>query len=315
MAILADINVPILIGTVFIIAISTFFLFGKRKSQESVVDLDDLLNSEEQWSTEEKGKARSKKSHSTSKDINNTGDLKNVFDVHQPPPNVGKAEKDDGEKPFKSSYYYAHNHLKKTGGYKDGLKAQDYVMNGPKLLAKGGKSVLDDGNGPNSGASEEKPASAETKAEASTTPAVSQPAKTSLGSIAINRYLWDDDGNKDGVAKIYITTLPGKSTASPTINWEDGNVSKSDVASKLIGQSKNGLIVQIRADAARYHLYVPRLYGEVKEMKTIVKSKKLIIKLTKKSTVDMKAWPQLPSKVKPSTTEDHINQDLFLEEK
>ena len=188
-------------------------------------------------------------------------------------------------------------------------------MNGPKLLAKGGKSVVDDGNESNSPVSEEKSASDETKAEASTTPAVMRPATTSLGSIAINRYLWDDDGNKDGVAKIYITSLPGKSTTSPTVNWEDGSISKSDVASKLIGESNIGLIVQIRADTARYHLYVPRLYGEVKEIKTIVKSKKLIVKLTKKSTVDMKMWPQLHSKVKPSTTEDYVNQDLFLEEK
>ena len=57
-----------------------------------------------------------------------TTELKNIFDVKQNSPQVSSslispphdAEK---EKPFKSSYYYAHNDPNRIGGYKDGLKA------------------------------------------------------------------------------------------------------------------------------------------------------------------------------------------------
>ena len=94
------------------------------------------------------------------------------------------------------------------------------------------------------------------------------------------------------------------------------------LAMKLFEQG-NSLIVQIRKkvlesnrlEYIRYHLYIPRLYGVVDDVKVIVKAKKLIIKLyKKKEESNLKAWPQLPSKfVKSSlsTREDCIKQDLF----
>jgi len=47
------------------------------------------------------------------------------------------------DRPFGSSYYYAHNNLKATGGYKDGLRTEDYVMNQPRLLSKNGVMISD----------------------------------------------------------------------------------------------------------------------------------------------------------------------------
>ena len=169
-------------------------------------------------------------------------------------------------------------------------------MNGPKLLTKG--------------------SSMETSSHESTT---SAQAATKLGkgnSTPINRYLWDDDGNENGIARIYIDSLPGKGSAS-SISWAEGNITKNDVMSKLVGVWKNGLIVQIQSSDTRYHLYVPRMYGEVEDMKIIVKPKKLIVKLIKKKQKEnLKAWPQLPSKVATGSTDgvDYVNEDLFLKE-
>jgi hypothetical protein len=50
--------------------------------------------------------------------------------------NSGKTN--PGNKPFGSSYYYAHNNPNATGGYKDGLRMEDFTMNQPRLLSKGG---------------------------------------------------------------------------------------------------------------------------------------------------------------------------------
>jgi len=164
-------------------------------------------------------------------------------------------------------------------------------MNGPKLLTKG--------------------SSMETSSHESMT---SAQAATKLGkgnSTPINRYLWDDDGNENGIARIYIDSLPGKGSAS-SISWAEGNSTKNDVMSKLVGVWKNGLIVQIQSSDTRYHLYVPRMYGEVEDMKIIVKPKKLIVKLIKKKQKEnLKAWPQLPSKVATGSTDgvDYVNED------
>jgi len=292
------------------IAVSTYVVLVVKKSSETPVAFDDLLHSSGSWSTG--GESKSEVSNNTtSVDDTNSSELKNVFDVPQPLPKVGNGgEEKNGEKekPFKSSYYYAHNQLKKTGGYTDGLKAHDYQMNGPRLLSKGGNRVADSGNIKGKCDEERK-----TNDETSNSSAKPQAPKASLNSIPLNRYLWDDDGNEQGVAKVHITHLPGKSPTLPSTNWGDAGVSKGDVASKLIGLHKNGLIVQIRAASVRYHLYIPRMYGEVEDVKLIVKAKKLIVKLTKKEK-GSNVWPQLPSKAKNSNIDpiDYINDDLLI---
>ncbi len=284
------------------IGVSTYALLVVKKPSNPSVEFDDLLQSSGSWSTGGETKSNS----SNDVDVADSTELKNVFDVPQPLPKVGNGEEDknnEKEKPFKSSYYYAHNQLKKTGGYTDGLKAQDYRMNGPRLLSKGGNSVVDGANIKGE----------DVQGKISTDETRTKPReRTSLNSIPLNRYLWDDDGNEQGVAKVHITTLPGKSSTSPSTNWGDVSISKKDVAFKLIGPCKNGLIVQIRAASVRYHLYVPRMYGEVEDVMLIVKAKKLIIKLTKKEKRS-KPWPQLPSKAKNSDIDptDYINKDLL----
>ena len=48
------------------------------------------------------------------------------------------------DRPFESSYYYAHNNPNAKGGYKDGLRMEDYTMNGPRLLSRGGVPVSEE---------------------------------------------------------------------------------------------------------------------------------------------------------------------------
>jgi hypothetical protein len=291
-------NAIIIGGTILVIIASTLIFWSYNNKPKEPIGLDDLLlNVQDTWNSGEERDNRDKDVIEKKDEIQ----LKNVFEVKQPPPNVGNPQassKGGTEKPFKSSYYYAHNQLKKTGGYTDGLKAEDYVMNGPKLLSK--------------------KLSVETTSKVTT--AAQAATKTGIGnSIPINRYLWDDDGNASGIAKIYIETLPGKTP----ISFTDANISKENVMSKLVGVSNNGLILQIRRRGqdekdSRYHLYVAQMFGDVEEVKIIVKAKKLIVKLIKKkSKENLKAWSQLPSKaIKSSSTDgvDYVNEDLFLEQ-
>ena len=292
-------HLPVIGGTVLVIIASTFIFWSYGNNSKRAISVDDLmLNVGETWNSDEKGNENDPQEVDSAEDKKDGPQLRNVFDVKQPPPNVGNpkvvSKGSEADKPFKSSYYYAHNQMKKTGGYTDGLKAEDYVMNGPKLLKK----------------------SSVTKTPEVATHIQAVTKKTVGSSNPINRYLWDDDGNDNGVAKIYIDTLPGKTP----IPFADANITKADVMSKIVGDSNSGLILQLRGNVGgekenRYHLYVPRMFGEVEEVKTIVKAKKLIVKLTKKKGKgNVKAWPQLPSKVtKPisNDTVDYVNEDLF----
>ncbi len=296
----AQLNV---IGAIVTIAVvlSSFLLLSKRGRSETISDND--------WSSvyaTNDDTSEESKSDKQQLVADAPPELKNVFDVKQNGPGVSKPEENGGtnEKPFQSSYYYAHNNPKSNGGYKDGLKAEDYVMNKPRLLQTTVK--------------EKENATATTSTQAAT---------LSKDSIAIQKYLWDDDGNDDGIAKIIIDSLPSSKGCdkSAYIPWQEGGiVSKDNVKAKLVGLWKDGLIVQIRSRTTnddpsykRYHLLVPRMFGEVEDIKLILKTKKLIVKLNKKKKKEnLKAWPQLPSKiVKPTqiTEADVFNQDLFSE--
>jgi len=265
-----------------------------------------------------------------------TTKLRNVFDVKQSS-NHSKVEKkgflgkkstkEEEEKPFRSSYYYAHNSARSNGGYKDGLRAEDYVMNGPRLLSRNGVTVGDADDADGDGINDKDDSSNEPSAVPSMTtndnvssstaqPIALVPAKKANdASIPINRYLWDDDGNSDGIAKVYIDSIPGGTSvlnSSDIIKWADAGLRKSDVVAKLLGVEKNGLMVQIRRqDGIRYHLHVPKMYGEAQEVKLIVRPKKLIVKVYKKKK--SKVWPELISKsaVAGGKSVDYVNEDLF----
>jgi len=276
-----------------------------------------------------------------------TAKLRNVFDVKQssnyPVPKTStKGAKE--EKPFGSSYYYAHNSARANGGYKDGLRAEDYVMNEPRLLSRNGVAVenadeninnTDDDNNDHDhdASSKECPVEPTTTAVENsitfpTTQVLTPTTKSKENSIPINRYLWDDDGNSKGIAKMYIDSIPGEASilnSSSIIKWADAGLTKNDVVAKLLGEGKNGLMVQIRrqsqqgseertvntSDVARYHLHVPRMHGEAREVKVIVKQKRLIVKIYKKKTT--KIWPELTSKSTGvgDNSVDYIDEDLF----
>ena len=199
-----------------------------------------------------------------------------------------KMSNETDEKPFSSSYYYAHNHLKKTGGYKDGIKAEDYQMNKPKLLSK-------------------------TSSEVDSTES-SMPV---FFGIRINRYLWDDDDSYDGIARIIIDSIPSnENSSSSSIQIKDAGIRKEDVKCKLVGTWNNSLMVQIRRivgdNELKYFFYIARMYGEVEDVKPIVKAKKIIIKLIKKRNPDnLKVWPQLPSNLNTPASSAIEFQDLF----
>jgi hypothetical protein len=293
--------------TVSVIVVSTYVTFMHKTSRPKKLEslnLDDLLlettDDSAKWDSDSNNNAiknpqeNKNKKRSADKGLGQQ-ELKNVFDVKQSPPVVGKssssrhdddaASTKDDKKPFKSSYYYAHNQHRKTGGYSDGLKAEDYEMNKPKLLARS-KGASDD--------------TTTTTTTTTTTNSGNSTAFIDIGnSIPINRYLWDDEGKENGVAKIYIDTLPGKTTTAATTTWDQHNITKEDVMSKLVGTWKNGLMVQISSNDERYHLLIPRMYGEVEEAKIILKPNKLIIKLIKKRNKkeNLRAWPQLSSAV------------------
>lgn len=207
-----------------------------------------------------------------SEPTNDNKKLKNVFSVKQKPPvsaNGRSSTKACSDRPFESSYYFAHNKHSGGGGYTDGLKASDYVMNKPRLLSKGGVQVEMTDN------SAEDESVSEDVSEAMRKPKM-------LASTPLTRYLWDDDG-EGNIAKIHIDSLPISSTK--TIHWEDASI--SNVEARLIGDNNEGLYVGITfnyqdGSERRCHLHVSRMYGSAEEVKVMVKKRKLLLKITKK---------------------------------
>ena len=252
-------------------------------------------------------------------------ELRNVFSVKQNPPNTtgrrGPNNNDKGEttteRPFGSSYYYAHNNANSKGGYKDGLRAEDYVMNGPRLLSKGGVRVDDAADGADDGSEDLADSKTSNDIDHSNTDATSNNTKLDsltdsnsaknkgkqtskqklISSTPITRYLWDDD-SEGNTAKIHIDTLPLSSTS--TIPWEEACISKQYVEVRLIGERNDGLFVGVTqqqqqvqeqqsqkndttiSTGKKYHLHIPKMYGEADSVKAIVKKHKLLIKITKK---------------------------------
>lgn len=263
---------------------------------------------------------------SKTKEKKNNKPLKNVFDAfrknNSSSSSVGKNRQPDG-KPFGSSYYYAHNNPNAKGGYKDGLRMEDYVMNQPRLLSVDGKAVdsnveTDTNTTATTTTSSEAITSLTTSTKSQTTKKSSNP-QFLKDSLPINRYLWDDDAdNNDGVAKVLIDTLP--TSENGTINWEDANISKNDVKSKIIQNTDEscGLLVQIVSNddsvTRKYHLLVAKLHGQANEIKCIVKSKRLIIKIFKTKGKKYQIWPQLAAKDSKSMKDytKNIDEDLFL---
>ena len=193
----------------------------------------------------------------------------------------------NGGKPFGSKYYYAHNNTKATGGYKDGLSMEDYHMNGPRLLSRGGVSIKNSG-GQISAATSDKEAN-----ESEYTPPVEESGKKRTSrtkgkqTISISKYLWDDPGDSKGTASIRIDNVPSQK-GSTTIPWKDVEV--ADISAVLEGE---GLAVTVKTKTeVDYALKFAKLYGEVEEV-TVKSTKRLIVRLKKKraGTGNFQAWP------------------------
>ena len=224
-------------------------------------------------------------------------------------------KKDAGtEKPFGSSYYYAHNSTRATGGYKDGLRMEDYTMNGPRLLSRGGKPV-DGEKGDDDDDAAIQVSASNTSASGAAPSALEQQDSSSekqqpIGfkrSVPISRYLWDDPGDATtAVATIRIEQLPGPRSTDPMVPWKDASVTK--VHAELLVNNNNdeqqGLLVTIEtADTAGvdYELRIPKLYGRVAEVEAITKPKRLLLRLKKKKgffdKTNLKAWPHPQKKM------------------
>lgn len=160
-------------------------------------------------------------------------------------------------------------------------------MNGPKLLSKGGVRI-DEGEKSNiNGITNITSENAQEKTTSTTVERRhKQPAKLTA-STPITKYMWDDDDSTN-IAKIHIDTLPLTSTES--IKWENAGITKSQVDVRLIGNNNEGLYISIISSSSssqeggekRYHLHVPKMYGEATSVKSIVKKHKLLVKITKK---------------------------------
>lgn len=201
---------------------------------------------------------------------------------------TNRSSSKDNDKPFGSSYYYAHNNPNATGGYKDGLAMEDYTMNGPRLLSK------------SSGVVTSVPASTETSTDASEPKEVTERPTSTASKKAnvvpavkrISKFQWDDPGDANGIATIRIDTLPG-ATITETISWREANI--SDVQTTLI-DDKQGLLIELQGkDDIRYRLQIQKLFGKVEEVRHVVKPSRLLVRVHKTkswmSKSNLKAWP------------------------
>ena len=188
--------------------------------------------------------------------------------------NFQKQESYEG--PFGSSYYYAHNSNSTKGGYSDGLRMEDYTMNGPRLLSKGGKQV-EEAEELKQDESEEAPPILPSDHNLQRPPSL--PPKPTRD---IQRYLWDDPGT--GIASLRIDSLPGR-LSTDTIPWNQVQVNSLDV--QLVDQTSLRLVIDTPHFV--YRLHIPRLYGPVRSVEAKQLSKRLVLKLHKERKAP---WPR-----------------------
>jgi hypothetical protein len=204
----------------------------------------------------------------------------------------------DSKKPFGSSYYYAHNSSKTTGGYKDGLRMEDFTMNGPRLLSRNGAAV-DDGDDKGDGDEDVTNASVcdvSTAEDEDDIPGSTIVVDQSRRTVLVTRFLWDDPGDTTkGSGTIRIDELPSCSASSEFVPWKEAADSIANIVAVLINNNE-GLQVKIETiDGVDYLLRIPKLYGEVTGVEATSKTKRLLVKLTKKRGLldksNLKAWP------------------------
>jgi len=208
-----------------------------------------------------------------------------------------KLKADYVEKPFGSKYYYAHNDSNTTGGYKDGLKIEDYRMNGPRLLSVNGLSVDNDCREEKNNGGRENEAVAEAATTTEKTNVAPRRITTQDPDVKnITRYLWDDPGNRKGIATIRVDVLPGEKFGELV---DFGDVEIKDVTATLPGEGLLAKIIVSDKEMPSYQLKIKKLYGDAADVKVIIKPKRLLIKVYKKkhgflskNDDNLGAWPQ-----------------------
>jgi hypothetical protein len=198
----------------------------------------------------------------------------------------------DSEKPFGSSYYYAHNSSKTTGGYKDGLRMEDFTMNGPRLLSRSGESVENENVSTTS--------VYDVTATSSPEPVASNcrrgPTEKSRRTLQITRFLWDDPGDATkGIGTIRIDELPSSTKIAEFLPWKEASECIVKTTAILINDNEG---VQVKLETSEefdYVLRIPKLYGAVTQVEAVPKNKRLLVKLTKKTSLldwsNLKSWP------------------------
>lgn len=244
-------------------------------------------------------------------------------------PRDGK-EKRNQTQFFNSTYYYAHNKYKRGGGYSDGLEAEDYTMNGPRLLSKNGisfreanrndrgcveastrcSSSVRDSAGQNRSCTDDDDGDDITKAGESSqvtqkTTATTRSAVQDMTKVAIpiTKYLWEDTAT---VSKIRIEALPttvrgdNGTSEQTTIPWSDANIPRSNIHIR-IRDDRFGFVLLMKrlqssqeVEETQYLLHISNLYGKIDGATTIWKSNRLLVKLIK-SDGYKSIWPSISS--------------------
>jgi hypothetical protein len=216
------------------------------------------------------------------------GLLKNIWDHTQTPSDsTGTAsttihKTDSAGKPFGSSYYYAHNSLRKTGGYTDGLRMEDYQMETPRLLSKNGVCVKNQ-TPTTSAALHANPTLVEETSKAAA-------SRKAIYYIPLTKYLWDDSNTEKAMGTIRIDHL------TDDLSWKDASVTQVEVELK---EEILLTVVVNTAENKKYRLQFKQLYGRVEQVKKVVKQDRLLIRLYKCRTKpdgrpdneNTKAWP------------------------
>jgi hypothetical protein len=211
-------------------------------------------------------------------------------------PNSSSKKEHYSGKPFGSSYYFAHNSVNAKGGYTDGLRMEDFTMNGPRLLSKNGMSVSATVTEAPEEAKELEPTTSSSAPP--TLPAVTPaPPPATSNSTPITKYLWDDPGDASGIATIRIDTLPpkGNNTSNLAVPWKDANIVQ--VTATLEGEGL--LVIATDGDKHEYRLSINRLFDKATQVRTVVKPKRLLIKIHKQrkghlnflGKSNLEAWP------------------------
>lgn len=153
--------------------------------------------------------------------MNKERTVSNSINISHSKPTQTNAASNAKKQFHNSTYYYSHNKFTGGGGYTDGLAAEDYTMNQPRLLSKNGVSFL--ANKLNAEARTSiniNSSHTKERTNVELNSAYRQPHKV----IHITKYLWDDS---EAVSIIRIEVLPSIISQENMTPWSQANIPKS----------------------------------------------------------------------------------------